>query len=162
MQPCESPILTGPFFSFILGTSLTEEDLLHLHTTLTEIFTFILLLLKQLASITPTDTLLETLSMETTPLLIACVRVVGAWLAEDSLSLSTDIYSCLPFLVRLAKLTDSPAAEREGKDLLKFLLPGLSHLTAEDNPRKSLIQAGLWDVLQTHLQRLLLENPNSL
>lgn len=98
--------------------------------------------------------------METTPLLIACVRVVGAWLAEDSLSLSTDIYSCLPFLVLIAKLTDSSEAEREGKDLLKFLLPGLSHLAAEDKPRAVLVRAGLWSVLQSHLQRRLLENPN--
>ncbi len=146
----------------LLGIPLTDEDIVRLHSIVTEAFTVVLHLLKQLESITPSDTPLVALSNKTTPLLIACVRVVGAWLAEDSLSLSADIYICLPFLVRIAKLTDNSDAEKEGKDLLKFLLPGFSHLTAEDKPRAVLVKVGLWSLLLSHLQRRLLENPNSL
>ena len=147
------------------GISLSEEDLLHIHTTLTESFTFIILLLKQMESavtITTAGPSLDSLSADLAHLLVACVRVVGAWLAEDALSLSADVYSCLPFLVSLAKITDNPTAEREGRDLLKFLLPGLSHLTAEDKSRKILIEAEVWDLLQAHLQRLLLSNQDNM
>ena len=62
----------------LLGIPLTDEDIVRLHSIVTEAFTVVLHLLKQLESITPSDTPLVALSNKTTPLLIACVRVVGA------------------------------------------------------------------------------------
>lgn len=81
--------------------------------------------------------------------------MVGAWLAEDSLSLPSEVYSCLPLLVQSAKSTDNEMAESKNVDLLKFILPGLSHLTAEDKPRRIMLKAGLLELLLGHLQRLL-------
>ena len=35
------------------------------------------------------------------PLVLASIRVLGAWLAEESLALSKDVYALLPFLLKL-------------------------------------------------------------
>lgn len=161
--------------------SLTREDLLHLHSTLIESLTFVILLLKKLTSSeSDHSTTLTSLCaqgpsvMETqnssnvkepdilSPLLVACVRVIGAWLAEDSLSLSSEVHSCLPLLIQLAKSTDNAMAEIKGEDILKFILPGLSHLTAEDKPRSILLKAGVLELLFGHVQRVVDAGPLSL
>lgn len=45
------------------------------------------------------------------PLVLASIRVLGAWLAEESLALSKDVYALLPFLL---KLTSQHAAVEVG------------------------------------------------
>ena len=35
------------------------------------------------------------------PLVLASIRVLGAWLAEESLALSKEVYAVLPFLLKL-------------------------------------------------------------
>ena len=77
-------------------------------------------------------------------LMIAAVRVLGVWMAEDSLALSSEVYALLPFLVNLCK---------EEEDVLIFLLPGFSHLLAEDKPRRALISAGLCRQLVKHFAK---------
>ncbi|NXI60061.1 NCDN protein, partial [Chloroceryle aenea] len=91
------------------------------------------------------------------PFVFASVRVLGAWMAEETSSLKQEICELLPFLVRYAKKLfkeSSPTAGlplpelviTEGsalpQDALRFLLPGLCHLTAEDRPRDILISEG--------------------
>uniref|UniRef100_A0A8C0EZQ1 Neurochondrin n=1 Tax=Bubo bubo TaxID=30461 RepID=A0A8C0EZQ1_BUBBB len=91
------------------------------------------------------------------PFLFASVRVLGAWMAEETSSLKQEICELLPFLVHYAKKLfkeGSPAASlpqpelvsTEGSglppDALRFLLPGFCHLTAEDGPRDILISEG--------------------
>ncbi|NXW30120.1 NCDN protein, partial [Phaetusa simplex] len=91
------------------------------------------------------------------PFIFASVRILGAWMAEETSSLKQEICELLPFLVHYAKKLfkeDSPTAslpqpERvsiEGsglpQDALRFLLPGFCHLTAEDRPRDILISEG--------------------
>ncbi|NXS59777.1 NCDN protein, partial [Brachypteracias leptosomus] len=91
------------------------------------------------------------------PFVFASVRVLGAWMAEETSSLRQEICELLPFLVRYAKKLfreSSPAANLPqpellstgGSDLprdaLRFLLPGFCHLTAEDRPRDILISEG--------------------
>ena len=66
-------------------------------------------------------------------------------MAEDSLALSSEVYSLLPFLVKLCK---------EEEDLLKFLLPGFSHLLAETKPRHILLSLGLVKLLIKHFKGL--------
>ena len=82
----------------------------------------------------------------------AAVRVLGAWLAEETLVLSSNVYHLLPFLLELCRHRLTHQAE--DKDLLKFLLPGLSHLTAEDKPRKVLLKAELQKLLLAYMQHL--------
>ncbi|KFP13042.1 Neurochondrin, partial [Egretta garzetta] len=107
------------------------------------------------------------------PFIFASVRILGAWMAEETSSLKQEICELLPFLVHYAKKLfkeGSPAASlpppevasTEGsglpQDALRFLLPGFCHLTAEDRPRDILIAEGapallceyffqLWEVL---------------
>ncbi|NXT58937.1 NCDN protein, partial [Pluvianellus socialis] len=91
------------------------------------------------------------------PFVFASVRVLGAWMAEETSSLKQEICEVLPFLIHYAKKLfkeGSPAASlpqpelvsTEGsgvpQDALRFLLPGFCHLTAEDRPRDILISEG--------------------
>ncbi|NWZ71913.1 NCDN protein, partial [Acrocephalus arundinaceus] len=91
------------------------------------------------------------------PFIFASVRVLGAWMAEETSSLKQEICELLPFLVDYARklfkegspAVSCPQAElvsTEGsalpQDALRFLLPGFCHLTAEDRPRDILISEG--------------------
>ncbi|NXO20295.1 NCDN protein, partial [Cisticola juncidis] len=91
------------------------------------------------------------------PFIFASVRVLGAWMAEETSSLKQEICELLPFLVDYARklfkegspAVNLPQAElvsTEGsalpQDALRFLLPGFCHLTAEDRPRDILISEG--------------------
>ncbi|NWU89464.1 NCDN protein, partial [Upupa epops] len=91
------------------------------------------------------------------PFVFASVRVLGAWMAEETSCLRQEICELLPFLVHYAKklfkegspAVSHPEAElgsSEGSgsalDALRFLLPGFCHLTAEDRPRDILISEG--------------------
>ncbi|NXU07404.1 NCDN protein, partial [Buphagus erythrorhynchus] len=109
------------------------------------------------------------------PFIFASVRVLGAWMAEETSSLKQEICELLPFLVDYARRLfkeGSPAeslpqaelvstkASASPQDALRFLLPGFCHLTAEDRPRNILISEGApallceyflqqWEVLTT-------------
>ena len=105
---------------------LTEEDLLQLHSAFSEAF-------KSL-----TDFLLSLprpLSHHD-PLTLATTRLLGAWLAEETLALSSELYRLLP---RLLEMSGAHLQQSKGEGVLdnplKFLLPGLSHLVAEEGAR---------------------------
>ncbi|XP_010134787.1 PREDICTED: neurochondrin, partial [Buceros rhinoceros silvestris] len=91
------------------------------------------------------------------PFIFASVRVLGAWMAEETSSLKQEICQLLPFLVHYAKklfkegstaaiLPQAELGSTVGsglpQDALRFLLPGFCHLTAEDRPRDILISEG--------------------
>ncbi|XP_041068045.1 neurochondrin isoform X1 [Carcharodon carcharias] len=96
------------------------------------------------------------------PFLFASVRILGAWMAEETYALRQEICDVLPFLIRYAQvlfecpiksddldnqvkglsLADSSEATIWSKDALRFLLPGFCHLSAEDIPRRILISHG--------------------
>ncbi|XP_069478697.1 neurochondrin [Ambystoma mexicanum] len=93
------------------------------------------------------------------PFIFASVRILSVWLAEETSSLKQEICDLLPFLVHYVKTLfqreracrDLPQQVAElalcssswgalwPGDALRFLLPGLYHLTAEDVPRRILI-----------------------
>ena len=124
------------------GTKMIDEEtLLQLHTTLMESLSFIVKSLK-----THEDQVSGELSgsMNLYPgYLTAAVRLLGAWLAEDSLSLSDEIFSIIPFLLRLCDSVQD--------DVLKFLLPGFSNLVTDVEPRRILVENGLPSVLLKHV-----------
>ncbi|NWI54514.1 NCDN protein, partial [Calyptomena viridis] len=88
------------------------------------------------------------------PFIFASVRVLGAWMAEETSSLKQEICELLPFLICYARklfkegspAVSLPQASTEGsalpQDALRFLLPGFCHLTAEDKPRDILVSEG--------------------
>lgn len=124
---------------------LTEEDMLQLHSAFSEAFKSINEFLNSLSPPLPPHT----------PLILATVRVLGAWLAEESLTLTSELYQLLPKLLEMCRAhlqegqaEGSSIEERCLENPLKFLLPGLSHLMAEDTPRS---------IVKTHLPQLLLQ-----
>nr|XP_023421548.1 neurochondrin [Cavia porcellus] len=96
------------------------------------------------------------------PFVFASVRILGAWLAEETSSLRKEVCQLLPFLVRYAKTLYEEAEEANDLsqqvanlaispttpgpawpgDALRLLLPGWCHLTVEDGPREILIKEG--------------------
>ncbi|NWH71130.1 NCDN protein, partial [Piaya cayana] len=88
------------------------------------------------------------------PFVFASVRILGAWMAEETSSLKQEICELLPFLVRYSKklfkegsagpqpeLLSSESSALP-QDALRLLLPAFCHLTAEEKPRDILISAG--------------------
>lgn len=90
------------------------------------------------------------------PIVTAAVRVLGAWLAEDSLTLAAEVYKLLPFLLEFC-VDSTPIGEEGGSDddLLKFLLPGLCHMTADDQSRCILLKTRLLNTLSCYMEKLL-------
>ncbi|GAB6026393.1 hypothetical protein CHUAL_012596 [Chamberlinius hualienensis] len=68
----------------------------------------------------------------------AAVRVLGAWLAEETMALREEVYQILPFLLRLCK----NRLESKWCDIkcLEFVLPGMCHLVVEDLPRSIMMR----------------------
>ena len=152
----------------IIVDILDSETILQLHTVLCEAFTSIILLLNAVSSHergkshnSSSSSNISWTPASAHPIVAASIRVLGAWLAEETLMLTEGLYELLPFLLRFAGAS-SPRCVDE--DLLKFLLPGLCHLSAEDKARKLLLGEGLVEVLGSYLQDLALlvaEEPES-
>ena len=153
MQVHGIPSLLFLIFLFSLSLSeclLSQGVLSQLHTTLTEAFTCVICIVqafKESSSSEASCSAVESVESLTT----AAVRVLGAWLAEETLALSSDVYHLLPYLLELCH---HRLLTQQTEDLLKFLLPGLSHLTAEDKPRKVLLKAELQKLLLAYMQHL--------
>jgi hypothetical protein len=141
---------------YFSGCVLSQGDLSQLHTTLTEAFSCVIRILQTFKESSSSEAGSEAVE-RVESLTTAAVRVLGAWLAEEALALSSDVYHLLPYLLELChrRLTQQDA------DLLKFLLPGLSHLTAEDKPRRVLLKAELQTLLLAYMQHLVPLHPTS-
>lgn len=119
------------------------------------------------------------------PFIFASVRILGAWMAEETSALKQEICELLPFLVHYAKKLFKESGTAEGlpqtdgvqaglastegsvlpQDALRFLLPGFCHLTAEDRPREILISEGAPALLCDyflHQWKVLTSEPGSL
>ncbi|MPC25098.1 neurochondrin homolog isoform X2 [Portunus trituberculatus] len=111
------------------------------------------------------DAVLE--SSKTYMFVCATIRVLCAWLAEETAANKDDVYKTLPFVIKICKhsfdhnktsvskskkkghsvVTHKAEDKKKLPDVLKFLLPGLCHLTAEDIPRRILIDLELENLL---------------
>ncbi|KFP31912.1 Neurochondrin, partial [Colius striatus] len=114
------------------------------------------------------------------PFIFASVRILGAWMAEETSCLKQEICELLPFLLHYAKklfkegssavsLPQPELVSSQGsalpQDALRFLLPGFCHLTAEDRPRDILISEGAPALLCEyflHQWKVLISKPQSL
>lgn len=99
----------------------------------------------------------------------ATIRVLAAWLAQETSALRTQVYQLLPYILEVANETfyayrDRKVAEKAGTvpaqdagssvDILRILLPGLCHLTVEDPARAIILKCNedkvLVDLLEFH------------
>ncbi|XP_068243911.1 neurochondrin homolog [Palaemon carinicauda] len=102
----------------------------------------------------------------------ATIRVLGAWLAEETTANKDEVYETIPFIIKTcwynfdqnnkrmqAKPKKKSLSKRQSKeiakeilpDIFRFLLPGLCHLTAEDTPRYILLELELENLLYEYL-----------
>lgn len=93
------------------------------------------------------------------------VRVLSAWLAQETSAMRTQIYQLLPYILavsnetfyayrnrRMAEKSGGAADDGTGDpvsrcDVLRILLPALCHLTVEDHARKIMLDAKQDEVL---------------
>ncbi|XP_072531001.1 neurochondrin [Salminus brasiliensis] len=107
------------------------------------------------------------------PFLFATFRSLCAWLAEETSCLREEVTALLPFLVGYAKqhlqdrkdkglsdwmskmsVSDGSQTRRwSGEDVLRYLLPALCHLSAEEGPRKVLLTLDTPALLVHFLER---------
>ena len=132
-------------------SSPSTEVLLQLHSAILEAVTAIVHFLSGLQASRDRSQLLIA---DVHPVVVATVRVLGAWLAEESLELSTEVYGLLPFLLLLCDPSPRDRGCPVQDGLIKFILPGLCHLTADDVPRAILMKAQLPYTITKYLQHL--------
>lgn len=83
---------------------------------------------------------------------LAVIRVLSAWLAQETQALRPQIYTLLPFMLKLANETfnehkkfrlenkDNDAAGEPPADVLRVMLPALCHFAVEDKARQIFLQ----------------------
>ena len=110
----------------------------------------------------------------------ATIRILGAWLSEETQALRDEVYDIIPFIYQLAtetfevqksaKLAALPgrstdeftsesaltSLQNKGSqattpDTLRFLVPAMCHLVAEDKPRKIILDMKMHETLFTYL-----------
>lgn len=98
----------------------------------------------------------------------ATIRVLVAWLAQETTAMRTQVYQLLPFMLELASETfyackARRVAEKAGKkpeqpdimsnfDLLRVMLPALCHLAVEDESRSIILKTNTDKVLLDFLE----------
>ncbi|XP_044264779.1 neurochondrin homolog [Tribolium madens] len=99
----------------------------------------------------------------------ATIRVLAAWLAQETSALRTQVYQLLPFVLEVAnesfnahkakRVAEKAGIESETNpansvDILRILLPGLCHLAVEDAARAIILKHNedkvLVDLVQFH------------
>ena len=138
---------------------ISEEDMVKLHQVLSRTLSVVVRFLEQCSTLDDISTLLS-------PLMLATVRVLGAWLAEDDLSLLPEVCKVLPFVLDLALADhshnrqlelnpDVQSSSVQCPHIIQFLLPGFIHLTVEEKSRKVIIHSARHKVICEYMKYLI-------
>ncbi|XP_071786362.1 neurochondrin-like [Asterias amurensis] len=168
LEQCIEFLTCGPILA------LEDRQVVQLHTAMTGAFGAVMYYL-QMAQFDA--------AWADQPLVVAAVRVLCVWLAEETTALKAQVFQLLPFLVKVveksfreATSTSRTTPQASGSsplpishqslrsfastDLLRLLLPALCHLTAEDEPRAVLVEEGgielLGECFSHHWQRFIM------
>ena len=134
---------------------LCENDMLKLHQILSRTLSEIIKFLEEYSS-----TVEDTSSM-LTPVIFATLRVFGAWLVEDDLTLLNEVCKVLPLVLDIAladhhhNCQSELQSSQQHPHVLQFLLPGLLHLTAEEKPRRVIIRKGKHKIILEYMMHLI-------
>lgn len=90
----------------------------------------------------------------------AIVRILSAWLAQETTAMRPAIYKILPFMFKVSNgtfhdLKTWRSGTREGEapvDILRVMLPALCHLAVEDDARKVFFVTKQDEILLEHLE----------
>lgn len=127
------------------------------YTALKGAFTAVLSVLTKLSN----DKLSENLEGKNKIFACAMIRVLSAWLAQETSAMRTQVYKILPFILKLSNNTfydyrqfylEKKSANLDCEsdapmDSLRVFLPALCHLVVEDEGRKIFLKAKEEDVL---------------
>lgn len=134
---------------------LEQKEKQQVYTGLKGAFTAAISVLTKLSN----DTLKDNLAGKDKAFACAIVRVLSAWLAQETQAMRPQIYQLLPFILKIANDTfyehrqfrldnkGNDAAGEPPADVLRVMLPALCHLTVEDKARQILLQVKQDDVL---------------
>lgn len=122
----------------VQSLSLDPEVLVGIHTSLAEAGA------AALALVEASDDVMPSRDSQVRLLLLSCVRLLGAWAAEDSEANRDRFYESLPMLLRLLQQLDADIhIDSSASDTaLRWLLPGFCHVTADDTGRDQFVAAG--------------------
>ena len=132
---------------------LCEDDMLKLHRILSRTLSTVIKFLEEYSTT-------EDMSSLLTPVIVATLRVLGAWLVEDDLTLLDQICKVLPVVLDIALADHHHNHQSEFKSskqhphVLQFLLPGIFHLTSEEKPRKVILCKGKHKVIFEYIMHL--------
>ena len=138
---------------------ISEEDMVKLHQVLSRTLSIVVKFLEQCSTVDDISTLPSSL-------MVATLRVLGAWLAEDDLSLLPEVCKALPFVLDLAladhnrncQFKPSPDVQPSTEHcphVIQFLLPGLIHLTLEEKSRKVIMRKYHHKVIVEYMKYLI-------
>jgi hypothetical protein len=85
-------------------------------------------------------------------LVLAAIRLLGVWLAEETNALPEDVNGILPLLSQIIN-------QSEQDDALLFLLPGLCHLSSEASSRDVLLQSNLHTIMSRRIMQTITLDP---
>lgn len=134
-----------------------QKEKQQIYTALKGAFTAVLGVLTKLSN----DKLSENLEGKNKAFTCAMIRVLAAWLAQETSAMRASVYKVLPFVLKVANSTfmDNRQYIMDNKnsgtdyvneaplDVLRIFLPALCHLVVEDDGRKIFMTAKEEDVL---------------
>lgn len=158
------------FISFIAGDTLDleQKEKQQIYTAFKGAFAAVTTLLSKISKDYPK--IKDTLAVEDKSFICAMVRVLSAWLAQETSAMRNTIYALLPFMLTLANETFHAYRSRylaeksrnDGRagsemevdvdpmskvDILRIMLPALCHLTVEEKSRQILLEVKQDEVL---------------
>ena len=134
-----------------------EDDMLKLHHILSRTLSAVMKFLEEYSSTT------RDISSMLTPVIVATLRVLGAWLVEDDLTLLDQVCKVLPVVLDIASADHYHNHQLELKSsqhhphVLQFLLPGILHLTSEEKPRKVILCKGKHKIILQYMMHLVVQ-----
>lgn len=93
--------------------------------------------------------------VNTRPMQFICasIRILGAWLAEETSSMKEEVCAVLPFIIAVCSrmYEERKAGTPDLLDPLRFMLPAFCHLAAEDQTRKIMLVHRMPQLLYDYL-----------
>lgn len=93
----------------------------------------------------------------------ATFRILCCWLAEETSMLRAEVYEALPFMIKISKSSLHAVKDNKQKiksapfqiwnvDMMRFIIPVLCHLSADDDAREILLEEEIPITLLDYLQ----------
>nr|CAG4641500.1 EOG090X0266 [Eurycercus lamellatus] len=88
-----------------------------------------------------------------TQFICASIRILGAWLSEETTSMKEEVCAVLPFIISMCSrlFEERKMGTTDLPDPLRFMLPAFCHLAAEDEPRKIMLAQKMPQLLYDYL-----------